>query len=71
VEEGSWLGRSEPPEYLNRVDVDPPSGIFMDEEIHMIDTMFISLVGSGSDSEVAVLWTEALAITRTMYPGMF
>lgn len=69
--EGSWIGRSGPPENLNQVDVDPPSGVFTGEEIHMIDIMLISRVEASGDDGIAVLWTEALAIARIIYSDMF
>jgi hypothetical protein len=68
---GSSLAQNPPPQNLNQVDVDPPAGIFTDEEILAIDSSLLHLVGAVRDDEVAELWTEALVLARSFHPDLF
>lgn len=68
---GSWLGQNSPPENLNRIDVEPPRGMFTDEEILAIDNGLLPLLGAIGDDEVAVLWTEALALAHSFHSDLF
>ena len=68
---GSWLAQNPPPQNLNQVNVDPPPGIFTDEEILAIDHSLFHLIGAVRDDEVANLWTEALVLARSFHPDLF
>jgi hypothetical protein len=67
----SWLGHSGPPEHLNEVSVEPPTGIFMAEELMMIDRSLLHLAGAIEEVDVARLWIEGLALARNLYPDLF
>ena len=67
---GTWLAQN-PPQNLNQVDVDPPAGIFTNEEILAIDHSLFRLLGAVGDDEVAELWTEALLLARSFHPDLF
>ena len=60
-----------PPEYLNEVPVEPPTGIFLVEELTWIDGALAHMAGSVDDGNVAGLWVQALALARNIYPDMF
>jgi hypothetical protein len=68
---GSWLGHNPPPENLNRIDVEPPTGAFTDEEMLAIDNSLLPLLGAVGDDEVGVLWTEALVLAHSFHPDLF
>lgn len=68
---GSWLGCSGPPEHLNEVPVEPPTGIFLVEELTWIDGALAHMAGSVDDGDVARLWVQALALAWNIYPDMF
>ncbi|KAF8157372.1 hypothetical protein K438DRAFT_1621161 [Mycena galopus ATCC 62051] len=69
----SWIGRNgpPPPEQLNEVVVDPPTGPFSSLELHTMTAMIGHLAGAVDDAAVANLWTEALIIARQMHPDLF
>ena len=67
----SWLGRSGPPEHLNEVPVEAPTGIFTAEELTWVDSTLAHMTGAVDDVDVARLWVEALALAHSIYPGMF
>jgi hypothetical protein len=68
---GSWLGRNGPPEHLNEVPVEPPTGIFSVEELTWIDRALAHMAGSVDDADVAGLWVQALALARNIYPDVY
>ncbi|KAJ7664655.1 hypothetical protein DFH06DRAFT_1324193 [Mycena polygramma] len=73
VDEGStsWIGRTGPPENLNEVPVEPPSGSFSCDEMDFLDAALAHLIGAVGDAEVANLWTEGLIIARQMHADLF
>ncbi|KAJ7128852.1 hypothetical protein C8R46DRAFT_926116 [Mycena filopes] len=73
AEEGStsWIGRVGPPERLNEVAVDPPSGPFSTAEMEVLDTRLAHLAGAVDDVAVAHLWTEGLILARQMHPDLY
>ena len=68
---GSWLAQNPPPQNLNKVNVEPPAGIFTDEEILAIDHSLFHLLGAVGDDEVAELRTEALVLACSFHPELF
>ncbi|KAF8220746.1 hypothetical protein L208DRAFT_1331987, partial [Tricholoma matsutake] len=68
---GSWVGCSRPPENLNEVHLDAPSGVFTQEEILAVDVALVPLAGAAEDVDVARLWVEGLALARAMLPNEF
>ena len=68
---GSWLGYNGPPEHLNEVPVEPPTGIFSMEELTWIDGALAHMAGSVYDADVARLWVQALALAWNTYLNMF
>lgn len=68
---GSWLGHNPPPENLNWIDVEPPTGAFPDEEMLIINNSLLPLLGAVGDDEVGVLWTEALVLAHSFCPDLF
>lgn len=68
---GSWLGCNGPPEHLNKVPVEPPTGIFSVKELTWIDGALAHMAGSVDDADVARLWVQALALAHNIYPDMF
>jgi hypothetical protein len=68
---GSWLGRNGPPEHLNEVPVEPPTGIFSVEELTCIDGALAHMAGSVDDADVAGLRVQALALARNNYPDVY
>ncbi|KAJ6477121.1 hypothetical protein C8R47DRAFT_985105 [Mycena vitilis] len=67
----SWIGRTGPPENLNEVPVEPPSGPFSREEVEFLDVALGHLIGAVEDTEVANLWTEGLILARQMRADLF
>jgi hypothetical protein len=67
----SWIGRRGPPERLNRVDVNPPSGIFADEQIGWLDDALVGFLQSGRGQDIAEIWVEALGLTRLLHLNEF
>ena len=69
---GTWLGRNGLPEHLNKVPVEPPTGIFSVEELTWIDGALAHMAGSADDADVARLWVQVLALARnSIYLDMF
>jgi hypothetical protein len=70
---GTWLGRNGPPEHLNEVPVEPPSGIFSVEELTWIDGALAhtGMAGSVDDADIVGLWVQAIALAQNIYPDMF
>ncbi|KAF8179965.1 hypothetical protein K438DRAFT_1603384 [Mycena galopus ATCC 62051] len=73
VNEGStsWLGRRGPPEHLNEITVDPPTGPFSEAEMQILKATLQPFAGAVSDADVAVLWTEGLVAARRMRNDLF
>ncbi|KAJ7806739.1 hypothetical protein B0H13DRAFT_1743768 [Mycena leptocephala] len=67
----SWIGRVGPPERLNEVNVEPPSGPFSTLEIQALEAALGHLAGAVDDAAVANLWTEAIILARQMRPNLF
>ncbi|KAJ7818740.1 hypothetical protein B0H13DRAFT_1738953 [Mycena leptocephala] len=67
----SWIGRVGPPERLNEVNVEPPSGPFSTLEIQALEAALGHLAGDVDDAAVANLWTEAIILARQMRPNLF
>ncbi|KAJ3965215.1 hypothetical protein EV361DRAFT_974035 [Lentinula raphanica] len=72
-EEGSntWLGRGGPPEHLNEVRVDPPSGLMTAHEIQPLDVLLLTFPCRYNETDVVNIWHSALVYTRTLYPNHF
>jgi hypothetical protein len=68
---GSWLGRSGPPDNLNEVPVEPPSGVFSQDEILHIDTALQHFAGAVDDADVVESWVQALALAQVVHPDQF
>ncbi|KAF7367802.1 hypothetical protein MSAN_00844400 [Mycena sanguinolenta] len=60
----SWLGRHGPPENLNEITVDPPTGPFSPVEMDTLDAAVAQFAGAVGDENGAVLWTEGLVAAR-------
>ncbi|KAJ3749811.1 hypothetical protein EV360DRAFT_97725 [Lentinula raphanica] len=73
-EQGSntWLGRSGPPEHLNEVRVDPPSGLMMAHEIQALDDILLTIPRRSNDIDLITnIWRTALVFTCSVYPVYF
>ncbi|KAJ3765411.1 hypothetical protein FB446DRAFT_655351 [Lentinula raphanica] len=72
-EEGinTWLGQSGPPEQLNEVQVEPPSGLMTSHEVEDLDNSLALIRRSANESDVMDLWRNALVHTRSVYPNAF
>ena len=68
---GSWFAHNGPPEHLNQVPVEPPTGIFSVEELIWTDGALAHMARYVDDADVAWLWVQALALARNIYPDMF
>jgi hypothetical protein len=66
----SWVGRTGPPEALNKVTVDPPMGPMLPEEIEALDQALLQWRNNG-DVDVIYLWTQGLAYVWVMYGNQF
>lgn len=67
----SWIGRVGPPERLNEVSVEPPTGPFSAAEMEVLETTLGHLAGAVADAEVTNLWTQALILARQMHGDLF
>lgn len=67
----SWIGRNGPPERLNEVPVEPPTGPFSSAEIQVLEATLGHLAGAVDDAAVGHLWREALIVARQMRPNLF
>jgi hypothetical protein len=67
----SWIGRVGPPERLNEVNIEPPSGPSSTLEIQALEAALGHLAGAVDDAAVANLWTEAIILARQMRPSLF
>ncbi|KAF7342953.1 hypothetical protein MVEN_01725300 [Mycena venus] len=73
INEGStsWLGRRGPPEHLNEITVDPPTGPFSEAEMEVLDATLLPFAGAVTDEDGAILWLEGLATARRMWSDLF
>lgn len=67
----SWLGRRGPPPELSEVVVDPPSGSLTPDQVVSLDRQLERYVRSPQEADVVPLWTNALAIARSMHSALF
>ncbi|KAJ6537538.1 hypothetical protein DFH09DRAFT_930763 [Mycena vulgaris] len=67
----SWIGRLGPPERLNEVSLEPPTGPFSADEIAILETTIGHLAGAVDDAAVANLWTEGLIVARSLRSDLF
>ncbi|KAJ7145457.1 hypothetical protein C8R46DRAFT_1167479 [Mycena filopes] len=69
----SWIGRVGPPPLsdLSSVVVEPPPGVFEDGEEVGLYGAVVHLLGSAEDEDCIILWTHALAYTRSLRPDIF
>jgi hypothetical protein len=64
----SWIGNAGPPNNLNEVEVQPPSGPLSHEEVGHLDEILSQRVG---DADITMLWAHALGIVRTFHSDLF
>jgi hypothetical protein len=67
----SWVGRTGPPEHLNEVSVEPPSGGLLPEEVNLLDQTLQPWMHDAGVSQFIALWTQALANARVMSFNLF
>ncbi|KAJ7436552.1 hypothetical protein FB451DRAFT_1061692 [Mycena latifolia] len=67
----SWIGRSGPPDHLNEVPVESPTGPFGPQELEHLDAVIAPWQGLASNSDIVELWTNALACCCTMNANVF
>ena len=67
----SWIGRTGPPHDLSHVDVQPPTGTLTGDEVGDLYNSFSDLIGRPEDENIVLLWTQALAYVRVLYPRIF
>ncbi|KAJ3976241.1 hypothetical protein EV361DRAFT_790771 [Lentinula raphanica] len=72
-EEGTstWLGRHGPPENLNEVQVDPPSGPLTMEEIQGLDILTGPTSNVFGEENIVQLWCTAIIYCHNLYPEIF
>ncbi|KAF8178684.1 hypothetical protein K438DRAFT_1604747, partial [Mycena galopus ATCC 62051] len=66
----SWVGHTGPPD-LSQVIVQPPVGTLTEEEATDLYNSFSHLIGSAEDGDIILLWSQALAHVRVLYPDVF
>ncbi len=62
----SWVGRQGPPQNLNEVRLDPPESPLSEQQTSHLLNSVGHLMGQPDDANVVLLWTNALALARTM-----
>ncbi|KAJ7254002.1 hypothetical protein B0H12DRAFT_1202352 [Mycena haematopus] len=67
----SWVGRTGPPPDLSHVNVQPPAGTLTSDEVDDLLETFSPLLGHADDDSIVLLWTQALAHVRVLYPNVF
>ncbi|KAF8159047.1 hypothetical protein K438DRAFT_1441769, partial [Mycena galopus ATCC 62051] len=67
----SWVGRTGPPPDLSQVIVQPPVGTLTEQEATNLYNSFLHLIGSAHDGDIILLWNQALAHVRVLYPDVF
>ncbi|KAF8186610.1 hypothetical protein K438DRAFT_1723232 [Mycena galopus ATCC 62051] len=67
----SSVGHTEPPPDLSPVIVQPPVGTLTEEEATDLYNSFLHLIGSAEDGDIILLWSQALAHVRVLYPDVF
>ncbi|KAJ6461309.1 hypothetical protein C8R45DRAFT_842160 [Mycena sanguinolenta] len=67
----SWIGRTGPPPDLSHVDVQSPTGTLTEDKVAKLYHSFSDLIGRAEDENIVLLWTQALAYVRVLYPNVF
>ncbi|KAF8217573.1 hypothetical protein K438DRAFT_1557833 [Mycena galopus ATCC 62051] len=67
----SWVGHTGPPPDLSQVIVQPPVGTLTEQEATNLYNSFSHLIGSAHDDDIILLWNQALAHVRVLYPDVF
>ncbi|KAJ3826433.1 hypothetical protein F5880DRAFT_1476277 [Lentinula raphanica] len=67
----TWLGQHGPPERLNSVEVEPPSGSMTADEVQLMDEALRSITRSPNEGDVVNLWRSALIYARVTHPHAF
>ncbi|KAJ7833139.1 hypothetical protein B0H14DRAFT_2364428 [Mycena olivaceomarginata] len=67
----SWLGCRGPPEHLNEIAVEPPTGPFSAAEMEALDAILLPFAGAVGDDDGAILWMEALSAARRIDGDLF
>ncbi|KAF8122633.1 hypothetical protein K438DRAFT_1913379 [Mycena galopus ATCC 62051] len=67
----SSVGRTGPPPDLSQVIVQPPVGTLTEQEATNLYNSFSHLIGSAHDGDIILLWNQALAHVRVLYPDVF
>ena len=65
----SWVGHTGPPDHLNEVSVDPPSGPLLTHQVEALDhnlQPFTERLVNLTDADIIGLWTTALGYSRVM-----
>ena len=72
-EEGwsSWVGSIGPPQQLNEVSVEPPSGGLLVHEVGLLDQALQPLMDDMADNNIIALWAHALAYARVIAGHIF
>ncbi|KAJ3764789.1 hypothetical protein FB446DRAFT_656121 [Lentinula raphanica] len=72
-EEGfnTWLGRHGPPQHLNQVDVDPPSGPMSAADIQLMDEELRLFSREAVKEDIVELWRAGLVFARSAYAHAF
>ncbi|KAJ3820832.1 hypothetical protein F5880DRAFT_1487277 [Lentinula raphanica] len=73
-EQGSstWLGQHGPPETLNKVEVEPPSGAMTADETQLMEAALHSVpLERSEERNVVNLWRTALVYARIIHPHDF
>ncbi|KAJ7053054.1 hypothetical protein C8F01DRAFT_997290 [Mycena amicta] len=69
--EASWVGQVGPPPNLSEVIVEPPEGVFSDEQMDDLVALLSPYMGSPSLDDIVALWSYALAYVRVLRPDIF
>ncbi|KAJ3816144.1 hypothetical protein F5880DRAFT_1494570, partial [Lentinula raphanica] len=72
-EQGSntWLGQLGPPQQLNEVRVNPPTGLMTPEDIQELHVLLTPIPRSVTEIDAVTLWRTALVYARILYPSDF
>lgn len=60
----SWIGRVGPPDHLNKVMLQPPSGSLSDAEVGRLDEALLGLPQSPDEADIITLWLHAYGHVR-------
>jgi len=67
----SWAGRTGPPQDLNEVSVEPPSGGLLPHEVDLLNHTLQPWMHGMQDSDIIALWVHALGNARVMNHHLF